>query len=81
MDRTSHDIISILVVLSASVTNGQPLPPYLQAPAPYQLSQRLESLDKDILSINHVAEPGYSAFAVTQVATRLIGADLENLIG
>lgn len=77
---TSHELTSTLSLLSASVTNGNPLPPYLKAPEPYRLSSRLEEMDADILSTNHIAEPGYAAFAVIQVATRLIIDEVENLI-
>ena len=70
----------MLSLLSAAVTNGNPLPPYLAAPPAFRLSQRLEAMDADILSINHIAEPGYSAFAVMQVASSLISQDLEKLI-
>ena len=77
---TSHEVTSTLSLLSASVMNGNPLPPYLKAPEPYQLSAKLEAIDADILSINHIAEPGYAAFAVMQVATSFITDDMEKLI-
>ena len=77
---TSHELTSTLSLLSASVTNGNPLPPYLRAPEPYQLSAKLEAMDADILSINHIAEPGYAAFAVMQIATSLIIDDMTKLI-
>lgn len=77
---TSQEITSILALLSAAVVNGNPLPPYLRPLAPYQLSQKLEELDGDILSITHIAEPGYSAFAVIQIASSLISDDLTKLI-
>ena len=80
VNTTSQEITSILALLSASVTNGNPLPPYLKAPQAYKLSARLEELDADILSINHIAEPGYSAFAVMQIASSLVSDDLEKLI-
>lgn len=77
---TSHEITSMLSLLSASVTNGHPLPPYLKVPPPYQLTGHLEAMDADILSINHIAEPGYAAFAVMQIASGLISNDLGKLI-
>lgn len=80
VNTTSQEITSILALLSASVTNGNPLPPYLKAPQAYKLSARLEELDADILSINHIAEPGYSAFAVMQIASSLVSDDMEKLI-
>ena len=80
LNPTSQEITSTLALLSASVANGTPLPPYLKVPDPYKLSARLEALDKDILSIEHVLEPGYSAFAVMQIASGLVRDDLDELI-
>lgn len=34
MNFTSHDITSLLSLMSASISNGQPLPPYLKTPKP-----------------------------------------------
>ena len=34
----------------------------------------------DILSISHITEPGYAAFAVMQIASSLISDDLEKLV-
>ena len=59
---TSQHITSLLTLLSASIIDGSSLPPYLQAPMSYQLSMRLKEIDSDILSVNHIAEPGYAAF-------------------
>ena len=80
LDATSQDITSILALLSSAVTNGNPLPPYLKPPPAYRLSQKLEEMDADILSVSHIAEPGYSAFAVMQIASSLVNDDLEKLI-
>ncbi|KAJ5717356.1 hypothetical protein N7488_003002 [Penicillium malachiteum] len=77
---TTHEVTSLLCLLSASITNRQPLPPYLKAPRPYSFSKRLEALDKDILSIKHIAEPGFAAFAVLQISTRCIVGDVERLM-
>lgn len=77
---SSHQITSVLALLSASVRSGSPLPPYLQLPQPFALSQRLEQLDKGILSAKHVEEPGYSAYAVMQVASSMVMDDLERLV-
>lgn len=67
-------------MLSSSLTNGQPLPPYLHAPAGYQLGEKLEAVDHDILSLRHIAEPGYAAFAVMAISTRCIHMDIERLL-
>jgi len=61
---TSHQITSVLSLLSASVKQGSALPPYIQLPEPYNLSRRLEALDKGILDARHIQEPGYSAYGM-----------------
>jgi hypothetical protein len=77
---TTHAITSSLALLSASVTQGSALPPYMSLPEPYELSRRLEKLDKGILDSRHVEEPGYSAYAVMQVASSLVTDDLKRLV-
>lgn len=77
---TSHEITSMLSLLSSSVSNGQPLPPYLKSPQPFLLLRKLEALDRDILSIRHISEPGYAAFAAMQIASSSIVSDLGRLI-
>lgn len=80
VNPTSHSITSVLSLLSASVTQGSALPPYMQIPEPFLLSRRLEALDKGILDIRHVEEPGYSAYAVMQVTSSLIHDELIQLV-
>ncbi|KAJ5782315.1 hypothetical protein N7457_004089 [Penicillium paradoxum] len=77
---TTHEVTSLLCLLSASITNRQPLPPYLRAPRPYSFTKRLEDLDADLLSLRHIAEPGFAAFAVLQISTRCIVGDVERLL-
>lgn len=77
---TSKEITTLLTLLSASVASGQPLPPYLKPPEPYALSAKLETLDSNILSVRHMAEPGFAAFAVMQIGTKFIGDDLKALL-
>jgi len=77
---TTHEITGLLSLLSASITNGTPLPPYLKTPQPYGLSTKLEAIDHDILSVRHIGEPGYAAFAVIQVSSRCIIAELDRLL-
>jgi hypothetical protein len=77
---TTHYFTSSLALLSASVTQGSALPPYLPMPQPYGLSRKLEKLDRGILSSRHVQEPGYSAYAVMQVASSLVTDDLKRLV-
>lgn len=76
---TSHAITSILSLLSAAVTQGNALPPHLPIPKPFQLSRRLEQLDRHILDSSHVTEKGYAAFAMIQVCASLVIDDLTKL--
>ncbi|KAL6709145.1 hypothetical protein ACN47E_001961 [Coniothyrium glycines] len=77
---TSHEITSLLSLLSSSISNGQPLPPYLHAPSGYHLGQKLEFVDPEMLSLRHIAEPGYAAFAVMTICTRCIHMDVGRLL-
>jgi hypothetical protein len=77
---TSHQVTSVLSLLSASVRQGSALPPYIQLPEPYNLSRKLEALDKGILDVRHIEEPGYSSYAVLQVCSRLVTDDLRRLV-
>ncbi|QKX59459.1 uncharacterized protein TRUGW13939_06593 [Talaromyces rugulosus] len=80
-ESTSYQVASILALLSASILNAQPLPPYLKIPRPFSFSDKLKEVDKDILNICHAAEPGYAAFSVLQVSSRCIMGDLQRLTG
>ena len=77
---TSQTVTTLLSLLSSSVSNGQALPPYLRAPEPYGLSAKLEALDGDLLSVRHIAEPGYASFAVVQIGTQCLVDDLKDLL-
>ena len=77
---TTQSITTLLSLLSSSITTGNPLPPYVRVPEPYQLSERLDQLDKDILSIRHIAEPGYASFSVIQIGTKSLLDDLHKLL-
>ncbi|KAI6835187.1 hypothetical protein KC340_g1550 [Hortaea werneckii] len=77
---TSEAITTLLALMSASVSNGSALPPYLRVPEPYQLTRRLDEMDGDILSVRHIAEPGYSSFAVIQIGTKCMLDDLRKIL-
>lgn len=80
VEPTSHQITSTLALLSAAITAGVALPPFIQLPQPYSLNRRLEALDSGILDSRHIQEPGYSAYAVMQVASSLVTDDLARLV-
>ncbi|CAE7021633.1 hypothetical protein CFE70_003030 [Pyrenophora teres f. teres 0-1] len=77
---TSHELTSLLAMLSSSISNAQPLPPYLHAPPGTQLSQKLATIDPEIMNLRHISEPGYAAFAVMSISTRCIHMDVEKLL-
>ncbi|KIX06506.1 uncharacterized protein Z518_04482 [Rhinocladiella mackenziei CBS 650.93] len=80
LELTSHDVTSLLAIISGAIVTGKPLPPYLKAPEHYHIGETLTRLDADILSVKHVCEPGYSAFAVMQVSTTMLAQDLADLL-
>lgn len=77
---TTQSVTTLLALLSASIRNGNALPPYVRVPEPYQLSERLDNTDSDILSVRHIAEPGYASFAVIQIGTKCLVDDLKELL-
>lgn len=77
---TSQTVTTLLALLSGAVTSGNPLPPYVRLPEPYLLTERLDAIDTDILSVRHIAEPGYASFAVIQIGTRCLVDDLKKLL-
>lgn len=79
VSNTSHEITSLLALLSSSLSSGQPLPPYLKMRQPFQIVQDLDAIDRDLLSIRHIAEPEYGAFAVIQICAMSINRDIEEL--
>lgn len=52
----------------------------MKTPTPFALTTKLESVDRDILSIRHLAEPGYAAFAMMQITTHCIISDIDKLL-
>ncbi|KAK4631867.1 hypothetical protein CLAFUW4_02908 [Fulvia fulva] len=77
---TSEQVTTLLSLMSAAIDNGQALPPYLKVPEPFSLAQKLDEMDKDILSVRHIAEPGYASFSTVQIGTRFIHDDLRKLV-
>ena len=78
---TSQAITTLLTLMSASVANGQPLPPYLRVPEPFRWTEELDGMDRDLLSVRHIAEPGYATFSVTQLGVKCVIDDLKVLLG
>lgn len=79
VDISSYRIETLLSVLSSSLCNAAPLPPHRELPEPLYLVERLEKLDADILSVRHIAEPEYSAFAVMQIVSKNVVVEVKEM--
>ena len=79
VNPTSHEITSRFALLSSSLASGHPVPPYLCSLEPFRLLKRMQAMDRNILDIRNLAEPEYAAFAVVQIASRSLVADLNKL--
>ncbi|KAM3418373.1 hypothetical protein BST61_g4370 [Cercospora zeina] len=88
----SHKLTSLLSLLSSSITDARALPPYLDFPsqqqshhaksAPHQ-KFTMETLDREeegILSIRHIEEPEYGAFAVMQICAGCVDDDVRKIM-
>ncbi|KAJ5770975.1 uncharacterized protein N7511_003026 [Penicillium nucicola] len=80
LELSSRDVSATLSLIATAISTGRPLPSFLKAPEPISLDQLLKGADRDILSVLHVCEPGYAAFAVIQVASALLADDLKGLL-
>lgn len=78
-NHTSHQLTSLLSLLSSSLLHGRALPPYLEPPPQSRYVKQLNAIDRDILSVRHIAEPEYSAFAVIQICARCIQQDMMKI--
>ncbi|KAK1142624.1 hypothetical protein N8T08_007428 [Aspergillus melleus] len=79
-DFTSHATTSLLCHLSASLTNAQPLPPYLSTGDSFPLARELQKIDGEMLSIRHVEDPAFSAFVALEVLRSVVGFGLRGLL-
>jgi hypothetical protein len=79
-DFNSHRITSLLCHLSAAITNGHPLPPYLSTPASFPLARQLQKIDGELLSIRHIEDPAFSAFVSLEVLRSVVSFSLKDLI-
>jgi hypothetical protein len=52
----------------------------MEMPKAYQLSEKLRELDPDVLSIKHMQDAGYSAYAVMEVISSMITHNLDGLV-
>lgn len=88
---TSHSLTSTMCLLSAAIKNDQPLPPYLRAPPalaapsggsmPKHDRKEVEREEENLLDIEHIAHPAFAAFAVGEVASAFVTAELGKVLG
>ena len=80
LELTSHGTTTLLAIISSAISTSKPLPPYLKAPEPHDISSMLSDLDGNIMSTKYMFEPGYSAFAVMQLSTTKLADELAGLL-
>ncbi|KAE8153581.1 hypothetical protein BDV25DRAFT_21682 [Aspergillus avenaceus] len=80
-DFNSHSVTSLLCHMSASLTNAQPLPPYLSTGDPFPLVRHLQRADSKLLSLQHIEDPAFSEFVALEVLRTLLGFTIKSLLG
>ncbi|KAL4975997.1 hypothetical protein BDW66DRAFT_166727 [Aspergillus desertorum] len=80
-DFKSHATTSLLCHLGSAVLNAQPLPPYLSTGTSFPLARSVRQTDKDLMSIRHIQDPAFSAFASLEVLRSVVGVGLGELLG
>ncbi|KAL2064999.1 hypothetical protein VTL71DRAFT_4139 [Oculimacula yallundae] len=79
-DRKSHEVTTILALLSASLANSQALPPYLRAPTSFRISDQLIGEGVSVLDLNNLNEPGFRAIAVIEVAQGCVAGSTQRIV-
>jgi hypothetical protein len=79
-DFHSHNITSLLCHLSAAVSTGTALPPYLSPPEPFPLARKLRTLNSGLLDRKNARDPAFSAFASLEVLSSVVNQNLTQLI-
>ena len=79
-DFNSHHITSLLCHLSAAVSTGTVLPPYLSPPEPFPLARKLRTLNDGLLDRGNAEGLAFSAFASLEVLSSLVNINLAKLI-
>jgi len=76
---TSHQVTSSLCLLSASMRNAQPLPPYIQPSRRIKTADATDELDPVLFGIEHLAHPCYAAFAVGEVTSAFVAGEMAKI--
>ncbi|KFY97139.1 hypothetical protein V498_02242 [Pseudogymnoascus sp. VKM F-4517 (FW-2822)] len=77
----AHKTASLLILLSASVKNGEPLPPYLEVPTNSHLSKQVHGDKLDNITFENLDEPGFRALAVIKLAQSCVTDSLKRILG
>ncbi|ETS83906.1 hypothetical protein PFICI_05782 [Pestalotiopsis fici W106-1] len=91
VSSTKDTIICTLALVSNSLLNGQPLPPNIPVPKPYELTRHLQKIKVpapsagtgptiNLLDASNMAENGYAEFAVLQVTSVLVCDELAGIV-
>ncbi|KKZ60220.1 hypothetical protein EMCG_05030 [[Emmonsia] crescens] len=79
-DFHSQIATSVLCHLSAAVTNGLSLPPYLSPPHPFPLAKRLRRMNASSMDISNIEDPSFAAFVSIEVMSSMVSSSLKNLV-
>lgn len=76
----SQEMTSLLCLLAASVSNGQPVPPYLKSPRSFSPHRRMNAAGSQRLSPEHVREPCFAALSVVETCSALITEEVAKMV-
>ncbi|KAK2791372.1 hypothetical protein FQN53_004553 [Emmonsiellopsis sp. PD_33] len=79
-DFHSQITTSVLCHLSAAVSNGLALPPYLSPPHPFPLAKKLRRMNEGSMDISNIEDPTFSAFVSIEVLSSMVSSSLKNLV-
>ena len=79
-DFNSHHITSLLCHLSAAVSTGTALPPYLAPPEPFPLGRKLRKLNTGLMDRKNAQDAAFLAFASLEVLSSMVNKNLDALI-
>jgi hypothetical protein len=80
INHKAHKIASLVSLMSASIRNGQPLPPYLKTPSKFHLSEQIEGTG-NILALSNLNEPGFRELAVMELAHKCLVDSVDTILG
>lgn len=79
-DFDSHLTTSLLCHLAGAVSNDSALPPNLSPPELFPRVQRLRRMNANLMRMENIQDPAFSAFACMDVAASVMSARLKTLV-